>query len=710
MTAHEADAEHFDAAWFGSVIDAMTEGIIVYDAVGHAVLANDQALSLLDLTDAQLKGRAAVGEAWKPISAEGSALAFRELPVATALRTGQPVRNLLIGIRHERGTRWISSNVSVRRDHGGVVQGAIATFRDATDVKVGRDIDRATQEMASRLVQAPVGSLDEVIDAHLATLGRVASAARVLYVGIDRVEGRARVTHDWSRRNERIVKAVGGLSLDLFAPLLGRLSRREVVSLVDRSELPEDRSAVSVTLARWGIEAAVTVPVLLDDVLCGFLVIGWGKPLEPDQQLLDFVVVAANLLASQFEREQVHADLQHLNASLDERVRERSAELLREQERTQALIDAIPDLMFELDPHGVFVTVHVPEPSMLVEPLADLVGHPVGDLFGGELRDSITLAIKRLRTSNALEIVEYSRLVDGVARRFECRLIQKDDGGVLAVVRDITGPAERQRLLREQSLKLARANQELERAVQARDEFLASVSHELRTPLNAILGHTEMLLDPEDTPLSETQQSSVVTIEASGRHLLELINDLLDLSRMNEQLESLALTDVPLDQLCHLVLELIRPRAVQKGVRLEFVDASGQPSIVADDRRMRQVLLNLLDNAMKFTDPGGTVGLQVWRPEASQVAFTVWDTGIGIDAGDHTRVFEPFAQVEAGLARRHHGSGLGLALVDRLVSLHHGWIELDSELGRGSRFSVVLPVAGPTPAEVSGPDGSFEDR
>jgi signal transduction histidine kinase len=263
------------------------------------------------------------------------------------------------------------------------------------------------------------------------------------------------------------------------------------------------------------------------------------------------------------------------------------------------------------------------------------------------------------------------------------------------VIREVTGAAGRDRAVYEQSHVLAMANEELTRLVHERDQFLASVSHELRTPLNAILGLTEVLLDRDD-PLTTSQRSTLRTIDSSGRHLLELINDLLDLSRLRARVVALDLRDVPVADPCQWTLDLIRPRAVARGVRVEMVNPTGDLRVRADERRLRQVLINLMDNAVNFTEPGGTAGLQVWQPDAEHVALSVWDTGSGIAPGDQSRIFEPFAQLGSRRSEgRRAGSGLGLSVVERLVSLHEGHIEVDSVPGQGSRFTVVLPLAGP---------------
>lgn len=437
---------------------------------------------------------------------------------------------------------------------------------------------------------------------------------------------------------------------------------------------------------------------MLGKALQAFVVIGWSRSGAPDRRIVDGVAVAAELLATRLELDRVHLDLQDLNASLDDRVRARSAELQHERDRIGALVDAIPDLMFEIDVDGRFVTVHAPDPSALIMAAEDFLGRSVSEVMDLPVhRELVSAVLERLRTTPTdVEVIEYAADAGSQGLRdYECRIVPRAGGGLVAVVRDITGQAERARLLREHSARLARANAELELAVRTKGEFLAGIGHELRTPLAAVLGLTEILLADDDPPLTTAQQSSVETIQASGSHLLSLINDLLDLDQIANRMATLELTDVSLGEVVHLAMDLIGTTADHAGVQLELDDRSEVPLIRADRRRLGQVLLNLLENAVKFTPAGGTVGVDVRVRDPETVVCTVWDTGIGLDFADHRRVFEPFTQVDSGFGRRYIGSGLGLTLADRYVALHGGSIELTSSLGAGARFSVVLPVAGP---------------
>jgi PAS domain S-box-containing protein len=233
---------------------------------------------------------------------------------------------------------------------------------------------------------------------------------------------------------------------------------------------------------------------------------------------------------------------------------------------------------------------------------------------------------------------------------------------------------------------------ELERALRAKDEFLASMSHELRTPLNAILGLSESLAENIAGPLNEKQQRYVKTISESGNHLLSLINDILDLARIESGQVVLNIVEVDLQQLCQACLRMINQLAHKKEQEVSLEVEEGIGSIWVDERRLKQILVNLLSNAVKFTPSGGELGLKVHAdPWEKRVMFTVWDHGIGISEEDRKRLFKPFVQLDSSLSREAPGTGLGLALVAQMVRLHGGSVQLESKLKEGSRFTVTLP-------------------
>ena len=276
---------------------------------------------------------------------------------------------------------------------------------------------------------------------------------------------------------------------------------------------------------------------------------------------------------------------------------------------------------------------------------------------------------------------------------------------------ELTERQQAETQLRERNEQLAISNQELARATRLKDEFLASMSHELRTPLNAILGMSEALQELNFGPINDRQQKSIATIEKSGKHLLSLINDILDLSKIEANKFDLELTDVSIDSLCKNSLLFVKELAHKKQIRIktQLPEDLKQLNIRVDDRRCRQVLINLLSNAVKFTPAGGGIVLDVrvegmrsmrgferdltgllprseWRIE-----FSIVDTGIGIAPENIDKLFQSFVQIDSSLSRQYAGTGLGLALVKRIVELHGGTVAVESMIDRGSRFTVSLP-------------------
>ena len=251
--------------------------------------------------------------------------------------------------------------------------------------------------------------------------------------------------------------------------------------------------------------------------------------------------------------------------------------------------------------------------------------------------------------------------------------------------------------------QLQQTNQELVRATRLKDEFLANMSHELRTPLNAIFGMTEAIQEQIFGGINEQQLKALQTIEQSGSHLLELINDILDIAKIESGRMELDFKSTSVSHLCQSSLTFIKQQALKKRIRLETKLPSHLPDLWIDERRIRQALINLLSNAVKFTPEGGRITFEVSfsdysdNSELPTFTFQHWlriaviDTGIGIAPDKLNKLFQPFVQIDSELNRQYTGTGLGLALVKRLISLHGGQVEVTSEVGIGSCFALHLP-------------------
>lgn len=253
--------------------------------------------------------------------------------------------------------------------------------------------------------------------------------------------------------------------------------------------------------------------------------------------------------------------------------------------------------------------------------------------------------------------------------------------------------------------KHQRNNQELIRATQLKDEFLANMSHEFRTPLNAILGTTEGLQDTVFGPVTCLQSRQLETIERSGYHLLSLINDVLDVAKIEAGQMTLVLSSTRLNSLLTSCLVMIQSQAHKKNIQIEINQSHDLPNLLLDERRIRQALVNLLNNAVKFTPKGGKITLNIsifkpplqassaWLPLQCHLKISVTDTGIGIASQDQKKLFQPFIQIDSTLNRQYDGTGLGLALVKHIVELHGGEVTVNSELGLGSCFTIDIPCS-----------------
>jgi PAS domain S-box-containing protein len=234
---------------------------------------------------------------------------------------------------------------------------------------------------------------------------------------------------------------------------------------------------------------------------------------------------------------------------------------------------------------------------------------------------------------------------------------------------------------------------ELTRANRTKDEFLASMSHELRTPLNSVLGFSESLLEGVRGPLDVRQEQAVELIHSSGEHLLGLINDILDVSKIESGKFELRAEAVSVNDICYSSLNFIKQLAGKKSISVEYVPlADPSTTLWVDPRRLKQILINLLNNAVKFTPEHGSVTLQVSADLLQKsMSFSITDSGIGISAQDLKKLFQPFVQLDSSLSRQYQGSGLGLLMVKKLVEMHEGTVHVESEPGRGSRFMISLP-------------------
>jgi PAS domain S-box-containing protein len=403
--------------------------------------------------------------------------------------------------------------------------------------------------------------------------------------------------------------------------------------------------------------------------------------------------------------------------------RTKAEKALREsEERYRTLAEAAQDIIFIIGPDDRVRYANVPGAAAMGRTPESVVGEPLEALIPPAGASALSASVHQVVKSGE-SLTQETQIPSGRGKMWINTVLVplRDAAGttnaVMGIARDITASKQAEQALIEERASLARrvaertaelsaANAELARAARLKDEFLASMSHELRTPLNAILGMSEALQEEVYGPLTDRQFRSLHTIEESGRHLLSLINDILDVSKIEADRLELEIGPVSVEPVCQAGLGLVKQSAHKKRLRVSFVMDGAVTAIQADERRLKQILVNLLSNAVKFTPEGGEIGLEVvGDAEGEVVHFTVWDTGIGIAEEDMGQLFQPFVQLDSSLSRQHAGTGLGLVLVRRLAEMHGGGVSLESEVGQGSRVTVSLPWrAGSdlTPAGVEG--------
>jgi PAS domain S-box-containing protein len=443
---------------------------------------------------------------------------------------------------------------------------------------------------------------------------------------------------------------------------------------------------------------------------------------DADERIIGYLLIGTdNTARKQVEEERM---------KLDQRLRDQHF-------YTRSLIESNIDALMTCDPRGIITDVNKQTEALTGCTRDELIGAPFKNYFTDPARAEA--GINRVLTEGKVTNYELTaRAREGTLTVVSYNATTFHDRdrrlqGVFAAARDVTE-------LKQFEHALQQKNMELEEASRMKSEFLANMSHELRTPLNAIIGFSEVLKDGMLGEMSDQQRGFIGEIFGSGTHLLSLINDILDLSKVEAGKMTLDLEPVAAASLFSNSVSIIREKAAVRGIRLAMDSITGLGAIQADARKLKQIVYNLLSNAVKFTGDGGVVTLRacrVPREEVGQLSgvwpgrrfpllgeevgeflqLSVEDSGIGISPEGLEQLFRPFSQIDSGLARKFEGTGLGLAMVKLLAELHGGSVAVESAVGQGSRFTVWLParpdavaasIAGTAPVAVRPPKQTKE--
>ncbi len=569
---------------------------------------------------------------------------------------------------------------------------SVTALRDAQDAIIGYLLigtdNTARKQAEEALLKA--GALQSAIF-NSANFSSIATDAKgviqIFNVGAERMLGYAatevmnKITPaDISDPQELIARAKA-LSVELGTPItpgfeaLVFKASRGIEDIYELTYIRKDRSR---------FPAVVSVTALRDaqDAIIGYLLIGTD-----------------NTARKQAEEERM---------KLDQRLRDQHF-------YTRSLIESNIDALMTTDPRGIITDVNKQMEALTGCTRDELIGAPFKNYFTDS--DRAEAGINRVLTEGKVTNYELTaRARDGKktvvsynATTFHDR--DRSLQGVFAAARDVTELKHFEQTLRDK-------NAELEAASRLKSEFLANMSHELRTPLNAIMGFSEVLRDGMVGKMSDRQQVLAIKIFTSGQHLLALINDILDLSKVEAGKMTLDLEPVPVASLLVNSLSIIKEKAASRHIHLSMEAVSDLGSMQVDARKVKQIVYNLLSNAVKFSHEGGHVMLRAGRvpgAEAGRVSgarvsrtfpvaddsfaefleISVTDSGIGISPEGLAHLFAPFSQIDSGLARKFEGTGLGLAMVKLLAELHGGAAAVESAVGEGSCFTVWLPIRAP---------------
>jgi len=381
---------------------------------------------------------------------------------------------------------------------------------------------------------------------------------------------------------------------------------------------------------------------------------------------------------------------------IEEEQMQLSQRLRDHQFYTRSLFECNIDAIMTTDPASIITDVNKQMEVLTGCTRDELIGAPFKNYFSDPERAAMSIkqVLREKQVSN-FELTACARdgketVVSFNATTFYDR--NRKLQGVFAAARDVTERKRLDQILREKNDELESAKLAAEKTNLTKSEFLANMSHELRTPLNSIIGFSEVLQDQFFGAINEKQSDYIDNIITSGKHLLSLINDILDLSKVESGKMLLNLSPFYLRDAVDASLMMLTEKAIKSGIAISIdLSTEADVQIMADERKVKQILFNLLSNAVKFTPAGGMVNVNAER-KGDLIEITVVDTGLGIREEDIPKLFRPFTQLESVYTKAYEGTGLGLALNKQLVELHGGRVWVESLLGSGSRFGFSIPL------------------
>ncbi len=593
---------------YRSLIASLAEGVVLQDADGKVVSHNASAEHILGLTAAELEGRSARPSHWRMVREDGTPLPPEEHPAHISLARGEPTRGVVVGVyRHAEDLGWVSINAQpIFEGEGTRPSGVVCSFFDVTAHKMALEEQR---EAAARVR----GVVDTVADAILTIDERgdiegVNPAAELMFgYAADELKG----------QNVRVLMSEATLTEDLGVGV--------PIEWVGRSTVGGGRG--SSAKRRNGEVFPVEV--------------AFAEMQFNDRYMFTGVIRDVT------EQHRIEEALEHASA------------------KSQSLLDAIPDLMLQLDEEGRFVDHQQGQGEAILQP-DFFIGRSVEEAFERDVATRVRKAMIEVLARGGATVFEYSL----AGHHWEARLTALSTGGFLAILRDIT---ERKRVERMKA------------------EFVSTVSHELRTPLTSIRGSLGLVSSGKMGAVPDKVKNLITIAQKNSERLSTLINDILDIEKLASGKMRFDLVRMSLDEIVAQAVEANRGYGQPLEVGFALTAKAAGAFVSVDQDRFLQVMANLLSNAAKYSPRGGTVSVAT-AIEDGFAAVSVTDTGPGIPEAYRPRVFERFTQADSSDTRRVGGTGLGLAIARTIVERMGGRIGFDTELGKGTTFHFALPI------------------
>lgn len=717
------------------IMETSPVGITVTDRQGQIIFANARVEQALGLGRETIIGRTYNDPAWSITDYDGTPLADAALPFRRVMMTGQPAYGLRLATQDPNGhRRLLSINAAPLLGRDSQVEATVTTLEDVTE--------RKDQEESLRLVNRALRILSQCSAAVVQAREEQALLEEVCRIAV----GPAGYRLAWVGFGEwdeaRTVRPVA-----YAGPCAGFLERIHVSwadnefgqgvtgtairtgqSTVARDLIHNPNFAIWRTEMRpLGFVSAIAIPLKAGEVAYGALTIYATEPNAFDAAEVDLLEELGLIIAHGVkglrvghERAEALTALEQARAELEERVAERTAQLQQKiQERIQTeeslrrseqkyreLVENANSMILRMDTEGRITFFNEFAQKFLGFTESEILGRSVLGTIVPQTESSGRDLVKLIhdlsehpelhmhnenenmrRDGQRVWIAWTNKPVYDAAGRLT---------GILCIGNDITELKQAEQSLRAANSALAEANDKLAAADRIKSAFLATMSHELRTPLNSIIGFTGILLQGLAGPLNGEQNKQLGMVQTSARHLLALINDVLDISKIEAGQLEVRREPFDLRRSIEKVLEAVRPLAEGKGLALRHQITWEADLVVSDQRRVEQVLTNLLGNAIKFTEQGEVC--VTCAEQNGWAVISVSDTGMGIKPEHLDAIFLPFLQIDCGVTRKHEGTGLGLSICKRLVELLGGTICVESRFGVGSAFTFTLPL---TPGGVS---------